>query len=123
MDEEVLIPIFFFLSTAFVLFFWFYYRHRAKMEMQQTYRMALEKGTELSPEFIKQLGESPQPKDRDMRRGVIWYAIALGLVLIGFAVSMEDPHALSGLLAGAALPFTIGSGYLIMHFFGAKEES
>ena len=123
MDEEVLIPIFFFMSTAFVCFFWFYYRHRARMEMQQTLRMALEKGNELSPEFIKQLGEAPQPKDKDLRRSLVWYAIAFGLVLIGFAVGRQDPDALSGLLAGAALPFTIGSAYLIMYRFGAKEES
>ena len=121
--EEVLIPIFFFLSTAFAVFFWLYFRHRSRMETQQTMRMALEKGSELSPEFIKQLGEPPQARDRDLRRGLIWFAIAIGLVLIGFAVGMQDPDALSGLLAGAALPFTIGSAYLIMHRFGGKDES
>ena len=123
MDEEVLIPIFMFLSTAFVFFSWFYFRHRSRMETQQTIRMALEKGSELSPEFMKQLGEPPQPKDRDLRRGLIWFAISIGLVLIGFAVGMQDPDALSGLLAGAALPFTIGSAYMIMFRFGGKDES
>jgi hypothetical protein len=56
-----------------------------------------------------------------MRRGIIWLSLAAGLVLIGFAVPDED--ALRGLLAGASLPFCIGSAYMIMYRFGAKKES
>jgi len=118
---EELIPIVFFLSMAIVIIVWLYLKHRSRVEMQQTFRLALDKGNELSPEFIKQLGEPEQDKDRDMRRGLIWLSLALGLVLIGFAV--PEPEALRGLLAGAALPFCIGCAYMIMYRFGAKKES
>ena len=122
---EELIPIVFFLSMAIVIIVWLYLKHRSRVEMQQTFRLALDKGNELSPEFIKQLGEPEPDKDRDMRRGLIWLSLALGLVLIGFAVPSprDSSEALRGLLAGAALPFCIGCAYMIMYRFGAKKES
>ena len=118
---EVFIPIVMFISMAVVIIVWLYLKHRSRVETQQTFRLALDKGNELSPELVKQLGEPEQDKDRDMRRGLIWLSLALGLVLIGFAV--PEPEALRGLLAGAALPFCIGCAYMIMYRFGAKKES
>ena len=120
MNEE-LIPVVLFISTAIVFIVWFYFRHRDRVEKQQTMRLALEKGTELSPEFIKQLGEAEPSKDRDLRRSMIWLALAVGLVLIGFAI--PEPEAFRGLLAGAALPFAIGCAYMIMYRYGTNKES
>lgn len=121
MNDEMMIPIVMFISIAVVFVVWFYFRHRDRMETQRTFRLALEKGSELSPEFIKQLGEPEPSKDRDLRRSLIWFALAFGLVLIGFAV--PEPDALRGLLAGAALPFSIGCAYIIMYRYGTKKES
>lgn len=121
MDEGIIIPVAMFISVATVMIVWLYLKHRSRVEMQQTFRLALDKGNELSPEFIKQLGEPEPDKDRDMRRGLIWLSLALGLVLIGFAV--PEPEALRGLLAGAALPFCIGGAYMFMYLYGNKKES
>ena len=120
---EEMIPIVMFVSIAVVFVFWFYFRHRSRMEMQQTFRLALEKGTELTPELIRQMGEPEPPKDRDLRRGLIWLAIGIGMALIAFSVGHNEPDALTGVLAGAALPFTIGCAYMIMYRFGGKRES
>lgn len=120
MNDE-LIPIVMFVSMAVVFIFWFYFRYRTRMETQQTFRMALDKGSELSPEFIKQLGEPEPSKDRDLRRGLIWLSLAAGLVLIGIAV--PEPEAFRRLLAGASLPFAIGCAYMIMYRYGTKQES
>ncbi len=120
MDEEALIPIAMFLSIAVVTITYFYFKARARADKQQTIRLALEKGNELSPEFLQQLGEAEPPKNRDLRRGVIFLALAMGLVLIGFAV--PEPEALRGLLAGAALPFSIGIAFLFMYWYGDKKE-
>ena len=121
MDEGLLIPIVLFVSTAVVLIVWLYLRHRSRVETQHTFRLALEKGSELSPEFIKQLGEPEPSKDRDLRRGLIWLSLAVGLALIGLAV--PEPDAFRGTLAGAALPFAIGCAYMIMYRYGTKKES
>ena len=119
--REEMIPIVMFISMAVVMIVWLYLKHRSRVETQQTFRLALDKGNELSPEFIKQLGEPEPDKDRDMRRGLIWLSLSAGLVLIGFAV--PEPEALRGLLAGAALPFCIGCAYMIMYLYGTKKES
>lgn len=121
MDEGLVIPVVLFISTAVVMCVWLYLKHRGDVETQHTFRMALEKGSELSPEFIRQLGRPEPSKDRDLRRALIWLALAVGLVLIGF--SIPEPDALRGLLASAALPFAIGCAYLIMYLYGTKKES
>lgn len=119
MNEE-LIPIVMFvgLTVVFCTLFWF--RYRARREMQETLRVALEKGHELTPEIIDRLGHPKASKDKDLRLGVIWLSLAVGLVLIGFAV--PDADALRGLLAGAALPFAIGMAYLVLHRFTDRHQ-
>jgi len=87
--------------------------------MQDTIRTALDKGQDLTPELIDRLGHPKEPKDKDLRLAVIWLALAVGLVLIGFAV--PEPEALRGLLAGAAFPFTIGIAYVILHKFTNRD--
>ena len=121
MQEDVLIPFIVFGSMTLSFIALLYFKHKNRVETQQTVRLALEKGSELTPEFIKQLGTPEPDKDRDLRWGLIWYALAFGLVLIGFAV--PEPEALRGLLAGAALPFSIGSAFMIMFVYGKKKES
>jgi hypothetical protein len=106
------------LTVVFCALFWF--RYRARREMQETLRVALDKGHELTPEIIDRLGHPRASKDKDLRLGVIWLALAVGLVLIGFAV--PDENALRGLLAGAAFPFAIGIAYMILHRFTDRHQ-
>jgi len=116
---EDMIPIVMFvgMTIVFVALFWF--RYKARSEMQSTFRAALDKGQELSPEIIDRLGHPKATKDKDLRYGIIWLSLAVALVLIGFAV--PEPDALRGLLAGAAFPFCIGIAYLILHKFTDKN--
>ncbi len=111
---EEMIPIVMFagLTIVFCVLFWF--RYRARSEMQQTFRAALDKGQELTPEIIDRLGHPKASKDKDMRLGVIWLAIAVGLVAFGFGIPDEEDVA--RIFAGiAAFPFAIGVAYLILH--------
>jgi hypothetical protein len=119
-DNVEWVPITMFLGLTVVICIFFWFRYRARSEMQQTFRMALDKGQELTPEVIDRLGHPKPSKDKDLRLGVIWLSLAIGLVLIGFAVPDED--ALRGLLAGAALPFAIGVAYLILHKFTDRDQ-
>ena len=119
---EELIPIVMFISLAVVLIFLFWFRWRARDGMQQTIRMALDKGHELTPEIIDRLGHPKAGKYKDLRLGVIWLAIAVGLALIAVAIPDDGGDAMRGTLAGAALPFAIGMGYLVLHRFTSKEE-
>jgi len=83
---EELIPIALFAAIALIFFIVLYFKQRSRAEMQQTIRLALEKGNELTPEIISQLGEPEPSKNRDLRRALIWLALAVGLALCGFFV-------------------------------------
>ncbi len=120
--HEFWIPIVMFISVAAVLIVGLWLRFRSRDAMQQTIRMALDKGHELTPEIIDRLGHPKAGKYKDLRLGIIWLAIALGLALIAVAVPDPSGHALRGTLAGAALPFAIGIGYLVMYVFTSKGD-
>lgn len=119
--QEEWIPIVMLISVAAVFIVWFYLKFRSRLETQQTFRLALEKGSELSPEFIKQLAEPEPSKDRDLRRGLIW--VALGVAMATFGLTLGEPDATQPLLASSAFPGSIGIAYLIMYFYGTKKES
>ena len=119
---EELVPIVMFagMTLVFVMLFWF--RFRARSEMQQTIRMALDKGHELTPEIIDRLGHPKDSKFKDLRLGVIWLSLAVGLVLVGFAVPEDSGDALRGCMAGAAFPFAIGMAYLLLYRITGRTE-
>ncbi len=119
---EELIPIAMFAAIALIFFIVLYFRQRSRADMQQTIRLALERGTELTPELIDRLGAPAEPsRNRDLRLGLIWMALAIGLALCGFAVPDPTGNALRGCLAGAAFPFAIGLAYLVMWRYGSKD--
>lgn len=115
------IPIAMFAAIALIFFLVLYFRHRTRADMQQTIRLALERGTELTPEIINRLGAPAEPnRDKDLRLGLIWMALAVGLALCGWAVPDPSGDALRGCLAGAAFPFAIGLAYLVMWRYAAR---
>ncbi len=118
--EELWIPIVMFVSIAVVFSLWFYFRYKARVETQHTFRLALEKGSELTPEFIKQLGETAPSKDKDLRRGVIGLAIGLALLILGAA--LNEPDSMRPIMGSAAFPGLIGLAYLAMWRYGARKE-
>lgn len=118
---EELIPIAMFAAIALIFFIVLYFKHRSRAEMQQTLRLALERGTELTPEIINRLGDPEPSKNKDLRLGLIWLALAVGLALCGFAVPDPTGNALRGCLAGAAFPLAIGVAYMIMWRYAVKN--
>lgn len=119
---EELIPVVMFLGLTVVFSLLLWFRFRARREMQETLRVALDKGQDLTPEIIDRLGHPKAAPDRDLRLGVIWLAIAAGLAMCGFAIPDPTGHALHGVLAGAAFPLAIGLAYMILHFFAGRSE-
>ena len=100
------------------LFFWF--RMKSRIAMQETIRIALDKGQELTPELIDRLGSPKKPKDGDFRLGVIWIAVAVGFAMLGFAIPEEE--AMGPLLGVAAFPFVIGIAFLILNKFAKQDD-
>lgn len=121
MNEDVLIPLIVFSSMVIGFVTFLYFKHRNRMETQHTFRLALEKGSELSPEFMKQLGAPEPDKDRDLRRGLIWLALALGFSALGLSIPDDEANVI--MLGVAAFPFFIGLAFVIMYMYGTKKES
>ena len=122
MTEEM-IPIVMFVSLALVFIALFWFRYKARSDLQQTVRSALERGVELSPELIDRLGAPKPPKHKDLRLGVIWMSLAMTLVLIAIANPGSDPDAFRGIMSGAALPFCVGGAYLLLWYFIGRKEN
>ena len=120
---ELTIPIVMFVMIGLVTWGMFHFRFKTKAEFQQTIRLALEKGTELTPDLINRLGEPEPSKDRDLRRGLVWLALGAGTTALAFGI--PDDEATSILLSVAAFPVFIGIAFIIMWRYGAgqKEQS
>jgi F0F1-type ATP synthase membrane subunit c/vacuolar-type H+-ATPase subunit K len=119
-DNVEWVPIIMFIGLTVVFCTLFWFRYKARSDMQSTFRAALDKGQELSPEIIDRLGHPKAPKDKDFRLGVIWIAIAVGISAFGFGIPDDDEVA--GIFLGiAAFPSAIGIAYLILHKFSDRE--
>jgi hypothetical protein len=120
MNGEIFIPITMFVGMFIVIGIFVVLRYRAKAEQQATIRAVIDKGHELSPELIRQIGSpAPPAKDRDLRRGVVSLAIAGAIAVFALAIQEED--ALGPLLGLAAFPTFIGIAFIAMHYLGSKD--
>jgi hypothetical protein len=91
-------------------------KQRQQEEVQKSIRLSIERGMQLTPELIRGLGVLPPASD--LKRGVIYICIAIGVALFGVLDSLEDGAQSSVLtfLAVAAFPALIGSVLIIFHY-------
>ena len=94
-------------------------RYKGRNDTQDTIRMAIDKGQELTPELIDRLGHPKPAKNRDMRLGVIWLAAAAAFGI--FSQAGPDDEANVIMLGVAAFPLFIGLAYLIIWRFGERD--
>jgi hypothetical protein len=111
------VPIVMFIGLTVVVCVFFWLRYRARSEMQQTFRMALDKGQELTPEVIDRLGHPKPSKYKDLRLGVIWLAIGAALASFGFGIPDDEGEVFRIFMGISAFPFAIGIAYMILHRF------
>ena len=115
----VLIVAIVFGSLAAVIIAPLYFRSMERQRMQETLRAAIERGepipndlaTALSRTQRLPLQASPQ---RDLRTGLVWIGVAVGLACMGWAISFEDPDALFPFLGFAAFPAFIGIAFIVI---------
>lgn len=93
-------------------------------ETHKTIRLALEKGQPLPPEAIEALkgsGKKVSTAQSDLRTGVIWLAVALGIGAFGYFVGMEEGEAVYPLLGIASIPGMIGLAFIVLSFFNKNK--
>lgn len=104
-----------------------YLRYKSRTKLQDTLRVAIEKGQPMPPELIEALrGDSGSPDrgggDADLRRGVVTIGAGLGIMLLGvglyfgFMYVNPIPAGIIGgsVAGGGAIPTLIGVAYLIL---------
>jgi hypothetical protein len=117
---EILIPLAFFAMIAAIVIAPRYFRSLERQKMAEMMRAAIEHGQPLPQEVVDAMSTNvrspalPASPQRDMRTGVIWLAVALGLVALGLIVGFEDPDATYWFLGFAAFPGFIGLAFITL---------
>ncbi len=115
-----IVPIVFFLVMGAFLIVPRYLKSREREALQATLRSAIEKGQSLPPEVIDAISRDTKPAPsaaRDMRTGIIWVGVALGLIGFAYAMGYSDNDAAEAfwpLLGISAFPGFIGLSFLVM---------
>jgi hypothetical protein len=118
--EEILIPLAFFAMIAAVVIVPKYFRSQERQKMAETLRAAIEKGEPLPTEVIEAMSSNvrapglPPSPQRDLRTGIVWVSVALGLVALGLIVGFEEPDAAYWMLGLAAFPGFIGLAFVLL---------
>ena len=127
----ILIVLIIFSAITAIIFGPSYLKSREKREIQETVRHAIDKGQQLPPELIEAMTRDVASKlpsrTRDLRRGVIWLAVGIGIAAFSFLSDLGwDDHELqqigNGLLGVAAIPVTIGLAFIVLSFFNPNKE-
>jgi uncharacterized membrane protein len=128
----ILIVLIIFSALTAVIFGPTYMKSREKSEMQQTVRHAIDKGQELPPELIdamtRDVASKLPSRTRDLRRGVIWLAVGIGIAAFSLLTDMgwdngNDWREIGGGLLGiSAIPTTVGLAFIVLSFFNKNKE-
>jgi hypothetical protein len=124
----VLIVLIIFGSIASLFLVPQYLRSQERQKLQDTLRAAIERGQPLPPDVVqamtsdvKPLRSLPSPS-RDLRTGIVWLGVAIGLAVMGIAIGFEEPDATYPMLGVAAFPAFIGLAFVAMYFVSKDRK-
>jgi len=119
----VFIPITILISAAIVFIVFLFLRYRTRYDYQRTVRLAVEKGQQLTPEFLERLNDraikQERNPDRDLRLGAI--SVAIGLAIGSFGLILGEPDAVRPLMGVGTLPLLVGLALLALWKFAPRE--
>jgi hypothetical protein len=127
----ILIMLIIFGSITAIVFGPSYLKSRERREIQTTVRHAIDKGQQLPPELIdamtKDVASKLPSRTRDLRRGVIWLAVGIGVAAFSYLSNLgwndhDMEQAAAAMLGLAAIPATIGIAFIVLSFFNPNKE-
>lgn len=127
----ILIVLIIFSAITAIIFGPSYLKSREKRDIQATVRHAIDKGQQLPADLIdamtKDVASKLPSRTRDLRRGVIWLAVGVGIAAFGALSDMgfndnDWSEIGNGLFGVAAIPATIGIAFIILSFFNPNKE-
>jgi len=114
---EILIPITFFAMIAVIVVAPRYLKSQERQKMADTLRAAIDKGQPLPPQVVEALSSDVKPPpspQRDLRLGLIWLGVAIGLAGMGIAIGFDDPDWTYPMIGIACFPGFIGAAFIVM---------
>lgn len=105
-------------------------KYREKRDMQETVRHAVDKGQDLPSELIDAMTKDVQKtlpsRTRDIRRGIIWLAVGIGVAAFGVVSDLGgndwNGGVDNGLLGVACIPAVIGIAFIVLSFFNPNKD-
>lgn len=126
--EPVMIILIIFGSIASLFIVPRYFKSIERQKMADTLRAAIEKGQPLPTEVIEAMSSNvrspglPPSPQRDLRTGIIWLGVGVGLGACGVAVGFNEPDALYPMLGVAAFPVFIGLAFVALGLLGKSKS-
>lgn len=118
--EGILVPISLFGMIAAIVILPRYFRSQERQKMAEALKAAIERGQTVSPDFLDAMQTNvrapdlPATPQRDLRTGIIWLGVAMGLVALGLIVGFEEPDASYWFIGFAAFPGFIGAAFIVL---------
>ncbi len=118
-----LVGMVFFAMIAAIVIYPAILKTKHQKEVQETIRHALDKGTSLPADFMQALrADTKGTPQHDLRRGLIFLAVGIGIALLGIGISVEEADAIGPLLGSAAIPAMIGVAHIILWAVNRKRD-
>lgn len=146
MDDGVMVPLVFFAFLAAIIIVPQVLKSRDRQRMYEVMRAAYERGQTPTPEMMAMMSRGAPPaagpaadlaamdlaiessSERDLRRGVAWTAVGVGLLVIGvigYAVRYADGGSVEWMATFAALgavPLCVGLAFLALWGLAGRRK-
>lgn len=101
-----------------------YFKSKERQKTQDMIRLAIEKGQPLPTDLVEAITRDVKPRpsrQRDLRVGIMWIAVAAGMVAFAYALGYgPGPDAFWPLIGLAAFPGFIGVALLVMALLNGR---
>lgn len=124
---EILIPITLFVMIGAMVIAPAYFRSKERQKVAEAIRIAAERGQPLTPDVVELIATPearPGPKTsaaRDLRTGIIWLGVGVGLAACGTAIGFSEPDAFYPFLGFAAFPTFIGLAFIVLGYINRDK--
>ncbi|MDD3836835.1 MAG: DUF6249 domain-containing protein [Phenylobacterium sp.] len=126
---EILVPLGLFAMIAAIVIVPRYFRSLEQQKLQETLRAAVERGEPIPPEIVQAMTQPVKEAkgayrhpDQDLRQGIVWLAVGVGLALMGYFVGYNEPDATHVFMGIAAIPGLIGLAFIVLWAVGRKKN-
>lgn len=121
MGVEIVVPVAVFGSFVLMVWIVMHFLAKRRAEAFQTLRLGIEKGQVMTPEAMMAMARTASPL-ADLRRGIVFVAIALAFGAFAAIIGTEEPDALRPMLGVAVFPLFLGLAFIGLHLFANENK-